>query len=99
MINGEQIDVSQLCTLASTSVRLSQRLGIERVSRDVTPSLGAVIRSEPLVGPTRGGSVGTLRPWRALHLSLRRRAIEGEVIRRDGDHSALATTPGGNLGF
>jgi hypothetical protein len=39
MINGEAIDVGLLCTLASTSVRLSSRLGLDRVSRDVTPSL------------------------------------------------------------
>ena len=39
MINGEAIDVALLCTLASTSVRLSSRLGLDRVSRDVTPTL------------------------------------------------------------
>jgi hypothetical protein len=39
MINGEQVDIGTLCTLASTTVRLSQRLGIERVPRDVSPSL------------------------------------------------------------
>jgi hypothetical protein len=35
MVNGEAIDVSTLCTLASTVVRLSARLGIERVPREV----------------------------------------------------------------
>src|SRR6267142_2769527 len=39
MVNGEAIDVIQLCTLASTTVRISQRLGLERRSRDVTPPL------------------------------------------------------------
>jgi len=39
MVNGEAIDVSQLCTLASTTVRISQRLGLERRTRDVTPPL------------------------------------------------------------
>ena len=46
MVNGEAIDVGTLCTLASTTVRLSQRLGLERRARDVSPSLGDVIRAE-----------------------------------------------------
>jgi hypothetical protein len=37
MVNGEQVDISTLCTLASTTVRIAQRLGIERHARDVTP--------------------------------------------------------------
>jgi hypothetical protein len=44
MVNGEQVDISQLCTLASTTVRISSRLGLERVSRDVTPSLADILR-------------------------------------------------------
>jgi hypothetical protein len=36
-VNGEPIDINTFCTLASTTVRLSQRLGIERVPKDVTP--------------------------------------------------------------
>src|SRR5262245_52328260 len=50
MINGEAIDIATLCTLASTTVRLSQRLGLERRARNVTPSLGqylAVRRAHP----------------------------------------------------
>jgi hypothetical protein len=39
MVNGEVIDIATLCTLASTTVRLSQRLGLERRARDVTPSV------------------------------------------------------------
>ena len=46
MVNGEAIDISQLCTLASTTVRLSQRLGLERKQRDVTPSLSDLIRAD-----------------------------------------------------
>ena len=37
MVNGEQVDIGTLCVLASTTVRLSQRLGIERVATDVSP--------------------------------------------------------------
>ena len=44
MINGEAVDIGTLCTLASTTVRLSQRLGIERVPREVGPSLVDAIR-------------------------------------------------------
>ena len=40
MVNGEAIEIATLCTLASTTVRLSQRLGLERRARNVTPSLG-----------------------------------------------------------
>ena len=46
MVNGEPIDISQLCTLAWTTVRLSQRLGLERKQRDVTPSLSDLIRAD-----------------------------------------------------
>ena len=40
MVNGDAIDIATLCTLASTTVRLSQRLGLERRARNVTPSVG-----------------------------------------------------------
>jgi hypothetical protein len=40
MVNGEAVDIATLCSLASTTVRLSQRLGLERQARNVTPSLG-----------------------------------------------------------
>ena len=46
MINGEAVDVGTLCTLASTTVRLSQRLGLERVAKDVGPTLADVIRED-----------------------------------------------------
>jgi hypothetical protein len=38
-MNGVDIDLSEFCNLASTTVRLSSRVGIERKPRDVTPSL------------------------------------------------------------
>jgi hypothetical protein len=40
MINGEAVDIPTLCTLASTTVRLSQRLGLERRAKLIerTPS-------------------------------------------------------------
>jgi hypothetical protein len=39
MLNGEQVDAGLLCQLASTVVRLSTRLGIERIPREIEPSL------------------------------------------------------------
>ena len=36
MVQGQKVDISVLCTLASTSVRISSRLGLERVAKDVT---------------------------------------------------------------
>jgi hypothetical protein len=39
LANGEQIDIAQHATLSSTLVRLAQRIGIDRIPHDVTPSL------------------------------------------------------------
>jgi hypothetical protein len=56
MVNGEAIDIATLCTLASTTVRLSQRLGLERRARNVTPSLGQYLaaRTAPATGDAPG---------------------------------------------
>jgi hypothetical protein len=47
MVNGEAIDIGTLCMLASTTVRISQRLGLNRVAKDATPSLATYLRSPP----------------------------------------------------
>jgi hypothetical protein len=39
MMNGEVVDVATLCTLASTTVRISVRLGLERVPRNVDETI------------------------------------------------------------
>ena len=54
MVNGEAIDIATLCTLASTTVRLSQRLGLERRTRDVTPSLNQYLAGR--AAPANGGA-------------------------------------------
>ena len=56
MMNGEAIDIATLCTLASTTVRLSQRLGLERRARNVTPSVGQYLatRTAPATGDAPG---------------------------------------------
>ena len=51
MVNGEAVDIASLCTLASTTVRLSQRLGLERRARTVTPSLNQYLAGR---APTNG---------------------------------------------
>jgi hypothetical protein len=38
LANGEQIDITEHAALSSTLVRLASRIGIDRVSRDVTDS-------------------------------------------------------------
>jgi hypothetical protein len=49
-----RLAATTLCTLASTTVRLSQRLGLERRARNVTPSLGQYLaaRTAPATGDT-----------------------------------------------
>ena len=49
-VNGEKVDISQLCTLASTVMRLSMRLGFERVAKPV-PSMQEYLRSLPPESP------------------------------------------------
>jgi hypothetical protein len=39
LANGEQVDIAQHATLSSTLVRLASRIGIDRMPRDVTPTL------------------------------------------------------------
>lgn len=39
LARGEEIDVSEFCTLASTLVRLAGRIGIGRHAKNVTPNL------------------------------------------------------------
>jgi hypothetical protein len=39
LLLGEEVDLLELCTLSSTSVRLASRLGLGRRARDVTPTL------------------------------------------------------------
>jgi hypothetical protein len=43
LANGEQIDIAEHATLSSTLVRLASRIGIDRVPRDVSPSLADLL--------------------------------------------------------
>ena len=44
LVKGEQVDIAEHALLSSTLVRLAQRIGINRVARDVTPTLGDYLR-------------------------------------------------------
>jgi hypothetical protein len=45
MARGEQIDVTQHALLRSSLVRLGNRIGINRIARDVTPTLEQYLQS------------------------------------------------------
>jgi hypothetical protein len=55
LINGKQIDTTTLCQLASTALRLSTKLGLERIARpvpglhDVGGLLDRIARDSPIV--------------------------------------------------
>ncbi len=44
MALGQPVDVATLCQLASTAVRISARLGLERRAKDLTPTLDDIRR-------------------------------------------------------
>jgi hypothetical protein len=46
LANGEQIDIAEHSLLSSTLVRLAQRIGINRVARNVTPTLDDYLRGK-----------------------------------------------------
>lgn len=46
LANGEQIDIQEHATLSSTLVRLAQRIGIDRVPKDIAPTLGDLLRED-----------------------------------------------------
>jgi hypothetical protein len=46
MGNGEEIDVAAHCGLSSTLVRLSARIGIDRIPKDVTPTLAEYLAAK-----------------------------------------------------
>jgi hypothetical protein len=46
LANGEQIDIQEHATLCSSLVRLTQRIGIDRVPKDLTPNLSDLLRED-----------------------------------------------------
>jgi hypothetical protein len=47
LANGEQIDINEHATLSSTLVRLAQRIGIDRVPKDISPTLSEYLSALP----------------------------------------------------
>jgi hypothetical protein len=45
LANGEQIDIAEHALLCSTLTRLAQRIGINRVSKNITPPIEDYVRS------------------------------------------------------
>jgi hypothetical protein len=54
LANGEQIDIAEHALLCSTLVRVGQRIGIDRIPRDISPSLTDLLREDAL--RQRGGA-------------------------------------------
>jgi predicted ABC-class ATPase len=46
LANGEPIDVSEYAQLTSTLVRVVSRLGLGRIAKDITPTLGDILRND-----------------------------------------------------
>jgi hypothetical protein len=44
-VSGEPVDIGEYCDLASTTVRISQRLGLKRTPKNITPSLSEYLRT------------------------------------------------------
>ena len=47
LARGEEIEIQEHATLSSTLVRLAQRIGINRVAKNITPSLSDILRGPP----------------------------------------------------
>ena len=45
LARGEQINIQEYSVLVSTMVRVAQRIGIDRISRDVAPSLAEYLEA------------------------------------------------------
>ena len=45
LVNGETIDIGEHCLLSSTLVRIANRIGINRIARDVTPTIDEYLRT------------------------------------------------------
>jgi hypothetical protein len=50
LANGAEIDIAQHALLCSTLVRVAQRIGINRIPKDVVPSLSDLLREEAASG-------------------------------------------------
>ena len=47
LANGEQIDITEHALLVSTLVRVTQRIGINRIPKNITPKLHEYLEEAP----------------------------------------------------
>jgi hypothetical protein len=48
LANGAQIDINEHATLSSTLVRLASRIGIDRIARNITPTLNEYLQQQEI---------------------------------------------------
>jgi len=58
VINGEEVNVADLCLVSSTILRLCSRLGLDRIPRDVSPNLADAIKRDWSNAGTVAGNGG-----------------------------------------
>ena len=46
LANGKQVDIAQHALLCSTLVRVARQIGINRIAKDITPSLGELLQQD-----------------------------------------------------
>jgi hypothetical protein len=45
-VDGEDVNIGEICTLASTTVRLTARVGLSRHKKNITPTLDAYMEED-----------------------------------------------------
>ena len=48
LVRGEEIDITEHALLCNTLVRIAQRIGVDRMPRDLTPTLADYLRSQQM---------------------------------------------------
>ncbi len=48
LVNGESVDIAEHALLCSTMVRVARQIGVDRITRDVTPSLSDLLHEDAL---------------------------------------------------
>jgi hypothetical protein len=47
LARGEKVDIAEHALLCSTAVRVSRQIGVDRIAKDISPTLSDVLRSSP----------------------------------------------------
>jgi hypothetical protein len=48
LVKGEEINIAEHALLVSSAVRIARQIGVNRIARDISPSLGALLRADQL---------------------------------------------------